>query len=154
MAEVRSIDRDALPIGQAPNVVPVHLLVPEARPSVRLGLLEVIVHRSADGCGEEELPGVRIVVLGGVLHVYLLQVLRRGPVAGEFGVVPVEIADPVGRLNVASPAKVLLDWHLGRPVLLLAHNRLVRHDRELGCQGEGASGEGGGGGPAGGEGAG
>ena len=141
VAQMRSGRTDALSIGEASHKIPVHLLIAEAGPSVRLALLQVLLHRPSHGGGEEQLPGDGIVVLRGILAIHLVEEGRGGPVSGVLGVVAIEIADPVGRVVVALPPEILLDGLVARTVLLLAHDLLGGGDGELlpGSEGEGSS---------------
>ena len=112
---MRAIHRNGLAVGQHADVVPVHLVVAERRPAVDARLLDELLEGPALRRGEELVARVRVVE--GDLARRLGLLLEEGrllPVAGKFRVVPVEVADAVGRLNVAVPPQVLLDGRRGR----------------------------------------
>eukprot|EP00631_Chrysoreinhardia_giraudii_P002521 CAMPEP_0197416436 /NCGR_PEP_ID=MMETSP1170-20131217/2744_1 /TAXON_ID=54406 /ORGANISM="Sarcinochrysis sp, Strain CCMP770" /LENGTH=271 /DNA_ID=CAMNT_0042943331 /DNA_START=113 /DNA_END=925 /DNA_ORIENTATION=+ len=127
VAEVGAGGADGLAVGKNADVVPVDLVVAEGGPAVRLGLLDKVFPAAVLGGGEEELAGVGVVKLDFGAAVLVLEEGRRLPVAGELGVVAVEVADAIGGSDVAVPAKALLDGGRRRAVGLGGHERLVAH---------------------------
>ena len=78
-------------------------------------LLDELLEASPFRSGEELVARVRVVE-GDLARRFrlLLEEACLFPVAREFRVVPVEVADAVGRLRVTIPAQVLLDGRRGR----------------------------------------
>ena len=104
------INGHGLAVGQHADVVPVHLIIPKRRPAVDARLLDELLEASPFGRREELVARVRVVKRNLARRLgLLLEEGRLLPVAGKFRVVPVEVADAVGRLRVAVPAQVLLD---------------------------------------------
>merc|ERR1719389_735160 len=94
MPQVRAVDAHTLAVGQHAHVVPVDLRVTEARPAVRLGLLDEGIPRALLARGEERLARHRVVE-GQVTRALRLvaQEARLQPVASVLGVVPVARAE-------------------------------------------------------------
>ena len=107
---MRAIHRNGLAVGQHADVVPVDLVISKRRPAVDPRFLDELFKRATFRRGEELVARVRVVE--GDLARRLGLLLEEGrllPVAREFRVVPVEIADAVRGLDVAVPPQVLLD---------------------------------------------
>eukprot|EP00636_Phaeomonas_parva_P006647 CAMPEP_0118853576 /NCGR_PEP_ID=MMETSP1163-20130328/2108_1 /TAXON_ID=124430 /ORGANISM="Phaeomonas parva, Strain CCMP2877" /LENGTH=243 /DNA_ID=CAMNT_0006786147 /DNA_START=61 /DNA_END=792 /DNA_ORIENTATION=- len=128
--QVRAVHADGLAVRQAAHVLPDHLLVPEAGPAVRAALLLELLEGAADGRAEERLTRDAVVIRGRLLAVDLLEELGLEPVARVLGVVAVEAADVVRRLEGAAPPQVLLRRPGAGAVLLLGHDLLRRNDGE------------------------
>ena len=131
VAEMGAIDGDSLAVLEAPHVLPDHLLVPERRPAVRLGLLLEVLEAPAARGDEQGLARDGIVVRGLLLAINLFEKVGGLPVPGVLGVVAVEAADLVRGLPLAVPSEVLLHRGFRGAVRLGGHDGLVSHDREL-----------------------
>ena len=141
MSQMRTRRTHALSIGEASDVLPVDFFVPERRPSVRLTLLEELLHGPSDWGGEQKLASYRIVILRGILPVDLVQEGSAGPIPSVLRVMSIEIADAIGRVVIALPPQILLDWRFRSAVRLLAHDFLGGGDGQLlsRLEGEGSS---------------
>lgn len=62
---------------------------------------------------------------------HLLEEACRRPVARELSIVPVEVADAVGRVPIGAPAKVLHHGLLARSVCFGLHHLLLGQDGVL-----------------------
>ena len=116
---MRPVDADALTIGKHAHIIPVDLVISKRRPAVDARLLDELLEGPTSRRGKQLVARVRVVE--GDLARRLGLLLEEGgllPVAGELGVVPVEIADAVRRLDVAVPPQVLLDGGGGRACVI------------------------------------
>lgn len=135
MAQVGAVDADALAVGQAAHVLPVHLIVPEARPPMRPALLHKRRPGSAAWRLEQQLAGDRVVKVLARL-VGLGQEPRLGPVPRVLRVVAVEAADAVSRLGVTAPPQLFLQRSDTGAVCLLVHDGIRARHGELGALGD------------------
>mmetsp|Transcript_20478 Transcript_20478/g.48552 ORF Transcript_20478/g.48552 Transcript_20478/m.48552 type:complete len:211 (+) Transcript_20478:129-761(+) len=132
--QVCAVNAHTLAIGQHTHIVPVDLRVTEARPAVRLALLDEDLPRALLARGEERLARHRVVE--GRVACALLLVSQEGrralPVAAVLGVVPVVRADAVGQVILASPAQLCLHGLGGGAVLLRRHDGFLAHHARCG----------------------
>ena len=95
VAEVGSRKTHRLTILEAPDILPDHLLISEAWPTVRLGLLQEFFHRSPTRRNKERLSRNRIKICGFTFSVHFGQEVSRLPIPSILSIVPVEGADLV-----------------------------------------------------------
>jgi hypothetical protein len=89
------------------------LLVAERRPSVGPALLKKVFETAPLWRRVKQLSRIRIEKID--FTCFRLGVINKGglfKIAAVLGVVTVEIADAIGRVSVAFPAKILLDRNL------------------------------------------
>ena len=105
VAEMGSRKTHRLTILEAPHILPDHLLISEARPTVRLGLLQEFFHRSPTRRNKERLSRNRIVICGFTFSVHFGQEVSRLPIPSILSIVPVEGADLVCGLSQGRPGE-------------------------------------------------
>mmetsp|Transcript_15854 Transcript_15854/g.47653 ORF Transcript_15854/g.47653 Transcript_15854/m.47653 type:complete len:225 (-) Transcript_15854:204-878(-) len=135
VAQMRAVERDHLAAGQAAHQVPVRLRIAEAQPAVDVRVLHKVLEGAPPGDEEQRLA--RVAVVEGALpklEVGRLSSLRllvqeggRLEIAEGLGLPAIEVADPVGKLPAATPAKVLPHSLRRCPMSLGPHNPLVAH---------------------------
>jgi hypothetical protein len=76
-------------------------------------LLEKVFHTPSLGCGKEQFSGIGVVEFDFTsLRLDVLNKCRVFEITVVLGVVAVHIADAIGRVSAAFPAKILLDRNL------------------------------------------
>ena len=95
-------------------MIPVDLLVTEARPAVRLALLDKFIERTVARAVKQRLARVAVVKgeLAGSGRLLLKKGGRALPVGAVLGVVAVVVANAISSLRVAIPPEVLLARNL------------------------------------------
>merc|ERR1719152_999845 len=100
------VDGDGLAVRQYADVVPVDLVVAERRPAVHPRLLDELLEGPASRRGKQLVARVRVVKRNLARRLgLLLQEGRLLPVAREFRIMSVKIADAVRGLHVAVPPR-------------------------------------------------
>ena len=123
MPQVRPVQRNSFPIRKDPDLLPVNLLVPEARPPVAPRLPLELLEGSAPRRSEQLLPrdAVEVVLGGPPVNVRKVGGFGGGEVPGPLGVVPVEAANTRGVGRGDTPAEGGLDGAGGGAVGLGGH---------------------------------
>jgi hypothetical protein len=96
----------------------------ETRPAVGPTLLKKVLETASFGSGIEQLSRIGIVKVD--FTCFRLGVINKGSlfkVAAVFGIVAVVVADAIGRVSVAFPAKILLNRNLIMVVIVVAGKR-------------------------------
>jgi hypothetical protein len=103
----------------------------ETRPAVGPTLLKKVLETASLGSGIEQLSRIGIVEID--FTCFRLGVINKGgllKVAAVLGVVTVVVADAIGRVSVAFPAKILLDRNLKVIVVVGEETKIVREKGE------------------------
>ena len=135
MSQMCAIDAHGLSALENAYVGPINLIVAEAGPSVRSGFGDEFVKVALAAVeAEESLAGIGIVEDDLAVFFKFLSsrghkpTLLREEVSAVLCIMPVVIANTIGRVTVASPSKVILDGDGRCAMSLLAHDLFVSHD--------------------------
>jgi len=97
-----------------------------------LTLIQELLHSPPNRSSEQQLSSIRIVKLDWQFFIRnALQEIGGRPVSSVFRIMTIVIANTIGRVVIAIPSQILLDWSFGCPVCLLGHDLLVGVDGVL-----------------------